>query len=139
MNELRPSPGPYKDISPAGWPGLLAVLVVCFGVLNLFVSREVAKILVWILVAVGLFSLVGYLRAFFHSHTSFGDLRSTLRALKDVGAAEWLGVLAILFVWVFLLTMMVDQETALVVSWVFGAAGALALGWYVLSVLRSRR
>jgi uncharacterized membrane protein len=139
--DLRPSPGPYKDISPAGWPGFLAVLAVMFGVLPLFVSDEVEKILAWILVAAVVVSILWKLLSYARSRKEpFDDFRLSLSSLKDFGATEWfglLGILGVFFIWVLLLTLNFSAIEE-VTSWVFVAVAVVALAFYVLARLRQK-
>ncbi len=45
-------PTPLLNMNPSGLPGLFVVLVVVFGFSTLFVSRDVAEVLLWLMVAV---------------------------------------------------------------------------------------
>ncbi len=51
MDEDR-YPGPFQRMRPAGLPGLFVVLFVTFGIVTLFVSRNVADVLLWVMVGV---------------------------------------------------------------------------------------
>jgi hypothetical protein len=55
-------PTPFLKMSPAGLAGLFVVLFVVFGFSTLFVSRNVAHILLWLMIAVILAAagLTGY-------------------------------------------------------------------------------
>jgi high-affinity Fe2+/Pb2+ permease len=55
-------PVPFLKMSPSGLPGLFVVLFVAFGFSTLFVSREVAQVLLWLMVAIVLVvvGLIGY-------------------------------------------------------------------------------
>ena len=45
-------PTPLLNMSPSGLPGLAVVLFVVFGFSTLFVSRETAEVLWWLMVGV---------------------------------------------------------------------------------------
>jgi hypothetical protein len=45
-------PGPLQRISPEGLPGFFVVVFVIFGFTTLFVSKQVAETLLWVMVAV---------------------------------------------------------------------------------------
>jgi hypothetical protein len=81
-------------------------------------------------------SLAWYLRSYFRSRHSLRDLRSDFAALKDFGAAAWLGILGILFIWVLLLNLTRPFEG--IESWIFAAAALVALAFYIVSRLRER-
>ena len=52
--EPKRFPNPLIDMSPAGLPGFYVVLVVIYGFTSLFVSREVAEILLVAVVGLAL-------------------------------------------------------------------------------------
>ena len=47
-------PNPMINMSPDGLPGLFVVLSVVLGFVSLFVSRQVATVLLWLIAAVAL-------------------------------------------------------------------------------------
>ena len=61
--EPKRYPNPLIDMSPAGLPGFYVVLVVTFGLVSLFVSRDVAEVL--LLVVIGLALLATAVSIFF--------------------------------------------------------------------------
>jgi hypothetical protein len=61
--EPKRYPNPLIDMSPSGLPGFYVVLVVTFGFVSLFVSRDVADVL--LLVVVGLAVLATGVSIFF--------------------------------------------------------------------------
>ena len=47
-------PNPLINMSPDALPGLFVVLIVVFGFVSLFVSREVSDVLLWVVVGIAL-------------------------------------------------------------------------------------
>ena len=47
-------PNPLINMSPDALPGLFVVLVVVFGFVSLFVSRDVSDVLLWVVVGIAL-------------------------------------------------------------------------------------
>ena len=63
MPEPKRFPNPMIDISPTGLPGFYVVLVVTYGLVSLFVSKDVAETL--LLVVIGLALLATGVSVFF--------------------------------------------------------------------------
>ena len=47
-------PNPLINMSPDALPGFFVVLVVVFGFVSLFVSRDVSAVLLWVVVGIAL-------------------------------------------------------------------------------------
>jgi hypothetical protein len=62
MTEDERYPTPFLNMSPSGLPGLFVVLFVVFGMASLFVTRQVAHVLLWLMVAIimAVVGLMGY-------------------------------------------------------------------------------
>jgi hypothetical protein len=62
MSDDERYPTPFLNMSPSGLPGLFVVLFVVFGFSTLFVSRDVAQVLLWLMVAIilAVVGLAGY-------------------------------------------------------------------------------